>query len=455
MGRGSLAEIADKLGVSASTVSRALTDPDRVAEGTRAAILEYVRKTGYRPDISTRNLKRRRSNIVGIVVNDLSDPLIARSAGVMQDVAARRGFFPVLLSSDDSCRKERELIACLLTLRVCALLIIPSAKAEENMKALGDIPIVELDRCTKNNARDAFRMDERKAVFLALSHLKSLGCSCICMLVGNGKRVSSFRERTEAFNEFCTTEPDLNLFCCAIPTVEAGKLQRDAYRLTVNLLGAEEGNLNIFEKAAETEQEDSAESENTEKTKTDSKKSTEHVRSEFSSHLWQNEEEAKQNSWGIGIKSLADLAVSSNGISSLRSATAGKEDSKLSEAEENEDIIALRELQHADSINAPAVIAMQEALRREVCCGIVASNNSIAAGVIQAFNALKMTPGDRVKVITFDSPDFLSLLPYHLPSVENPMEEAAERAVKLLLDRVEEKTDRAFETCLLEPKLKI
>ena len=78
----SLIDIARKLNVAPSTVSRAISAPDKVAAKTRQKILNYIKETGYHPNISARNLRKQQSKTIGIVVNDLCDSLIAQAANI-------------------------------------------------------------------------------------------------------------------------------------------------------------------------------------------------------------------------------------------------------------------------------------------------------------------------------------------------------------------------------------
>ncbi len=101
-----ITDIARALHVAPSTVSRALSDPDKVAQKTREQILDYIEKTGYRPNISARALRSKQTSLIGLVLNDLSDSLIANAASVMMDRAFERGYFPILLATGETDEKE-------------------------------------------------------------------------------------------------------------------------------------------------------------------------------------------------------------------------------------------------------------------------------------------------------------------------------------------------------------
>jgi len=72
-----MGELARKLNLSSSTVSRALTRPDKVAPETRRRVLEAVKASGYRPNQVARSLRTRQMQAIGLVVSDITNPFYA------------------------------------------------------------------------------------------------------------------------------------------------------------------------------------------------------------------------------------------------------------------------------------------------------------------------------------------------------------------------------------------
>ncbi|MEQ8740340.1 MAG: LacI family DNA-binding transcriptional regulator, partial [Hoeflea sp.] len=73
-----ITDVARLAGVSTATVSRALSKPETVAESTRDAVLEAARESGYRVNLSARNLRRQRTGAIVILVPDLGNPFFSR-----------------------------------------------------------------------------------------------------------------------------------------------------------------------------------------------------------------------------------------------------------------------------------------------------------------------------------------------------------------------------------------
>ncbi len=224
----SLQEIAAALHVSPSTVSRAISAPHLVSAKTRERILKYVDKIGYKPNISARNLRRQSSTTVGIILNDLDDSIIAHAANVMQNIAFQRGYFPVLLTTDESYDKEAEALDRMLMSNVCGMVIIPSSYSGELFGSI-DIPIVELDRSSFLHRHNEFRMDDTAAMQIATDYLIQQGCKHIAVLLGNIDRVSSFRARYMALS-MCNNSIRYSPFL--LQATETQKIINDACYLT-------------------------------------------------------------------------------------------------------------------------------------------------------------------------------------------------------------------------------
>jgi LacI family transcriptional regulator len=92
-GRGSLADVSRRAGVSTATASRVLnrsTHP--VSAATRERVMEAARVLGYSPSALARALVTRRTRIIGVIVGDVVDPYFAQITRGVEDVAGRAGY---------------------------------------------------------------------------------------------------------------------------------------------------------------------------------------------------------------------------------------------------------------------------------------------------------------------------------------------------------------------------
>jgi LacI family transcriptional regulator len=84
-GAPTLEDVARRAGVSTATVSRCLNNPDRVAETTRARVLEAVQALGYAPNFGARALAVRRTMTVGAVIPTMENAIFARGLQAFQE----------------------------------------------------------------------------------------------------------------------------------------------------------------------------------------------------------------------------------------------------------------------------------------------------------------------------------------------------------------------------------
>lgn len=97
--------------VSTATVSRALSSPDRVSEGTRLRISEAVRITGYTPNQSARSLRQRTARTILVALPDIGNPFFSTILASVEREAAMRGYGVLVanrFSGDDSGRRMRD-----------------------------------------------------------------------------------------------------------------------------------------------------------------------------------------------------------------------------------------------------------------------------------------------------------------------------------------------------------
>ena len=99
-------DIARMAGVSHTTVSRALNRDPKIAPDTARRILHIVQKVEYRPDPLARRFARKRSNLIGLLVSDISNPFYAELARGIEDKAQECGYHVIFCSTDDRFQRN-------------------------------------------------------------------------------------------------------------------------------------------------------------------------------------------------------------------------------------------------------------------------------------------------------------------------------------------------------------
>ncbi len=190
MGKRSITikEMARMLGVSKSTVSRALRDSGEIGEETKQRVLELARELSYFPNPIALSLVGNKSNTIGVIVPDIANPFFSSVIGGIEEVAYSRGYHVMIYQSHDSYERERMDARHISARHADGLIIsIASHSADfEHLKALQDngIPIVLFDRFIEEIQTHKVQVDDYKGAFEATEHLVSQGCRKIAHISG-------------------------------------------------------------------------------------------------------------------------------------------------------------------------------------------------------------------------------------------------------------------------------
>lgn len=195
-------DIAKRTGLSPSTVSRALSKPEKVAESTRQRIMMAIKELGYETNIFARNLRQGGSRTIGLVVSDILNPFHATIVKSIQDFIYREAFTLMVGSSDEDTVKEENIIAQLRRHQLQGLLIIPTVNAYNALNNFDTIPVIEIDRYSGRPQSDIVRLDNEEGMRIATQHLAELGHTCIGY-IGGSTQAETFRERLEGFQKSC------------------------------------------------------------------------------------------------------------------------------------------------------------------------------------------------------------------------------------------------------------
>lgn len=184
MSRATIYSIADSLGISASTVSRAMTRPEMVKEDVRLRVLQRAEEMGYQPNRSARRLATGRTGAIGLLVPDITNPYFPPLFRAIQAAAAGAdgGTSVVLADTEGSAQDEPALIQRLRGQVDGLILASPLASDEELVAAIGSMPAVVLNRHLP--ALHNVLYDTSQALSEAGEHLRALGHQHVALLEG-------------------------------------------------------------------------------------------------------------------------------------------------------------------------------------------------------------------------------------------------------------------------------
>ncbi|ANF59212.1 LacI family DNA-binding transcriptional regulator [Halotalea alkalilenta] len=197
-----IADIAERVGLTSITVSRALSKPELVKASTRERILSAARELGYVPNAFARGLKQSDSRLIGIVAASIDNPFYIEMIKTIGKEAKRRGYAIMLFDTDGEERLEATAIETLLSYRVAGIILSPVSDAldyrPEYLDALvaSQVAVVHLDRALARTPFDAVVLDNHEAGWRAGHYLlERLADGDLLLAVGGPARSRITLER--------------------------------------------------------------------------------------------------------------------------------------------------------------------------------------------------------------------------------------------------------------------
>ncbi len=190
-----LKDIAEELGVSVVTVSRALRDRPDIARETKAKILERVRQLNYRPNLMARSLVTGRSSLIGLVVPDLIHPFFAEIAKSLAAALRKKDYFLIVSSSESDPQLEQDEIEHMLAHHLDCFVIASCQKDPESLRRIGEagVPLVLIDRSFSGFSSNFIGVNDHRAGELAVEHLIAQGCRRIAHIRGPVTNIGNSR----------------------------------------------------------------------------------------------------------------------------------------------------------------------------------------------------------------------------------------------------------------------
>ncbi len=141
-------DFSEFVGLSRPTVSKYFNDPASVRKKTRDAIEVALKKSGFRPNMFAVNLNRRRSNIIGVIIPNSTDPFYMALTRRIEATANEAGFLAFVLSSDGKAEMEDRAIKTFKSMNVAGAIIAPLGikSHHSTLEQLGkSIPLIYVD----------------------------------------------------------------------------------------------------------------------------------------------------------------------------------------------------------------------------------------------------------------------------------------------------------------------
>jgi LacI family transcriptional regulator len=195
-------DIARKLNISASTVSRALKDNPLISKKMRDYISSIAEDMGYRPNVIASNLRTRRTNNIGIIVPWINRHFFSSVVSGAEEIAYNEGFTVTIAQSNDNYLKETRITRALFNSRVDGVIISYAMEtldfAHIRIFSEKDIPLVIFDRDIKEIPANKIVVDDFNGGLMATEHLIGQGCKNIAHISGP-LHLSIYEDRFEGY----------------------------------------------------------------------------------------------------------------------------------------------------------------------------------------------------------------------------------------------------------------
>jgi LacI family transcriptional regulator len=173
--RPTIVDVANLSGVSKSTVSNVLRGAGRVSVDTRARVLESIEALGYRPNSLARDLVRRRSSTIGVVLGDLANTFYAELVKLLELQISQAALTTIVCNTDGHSELERERVEMLLERAVSGVVMLQFSGDRTVLDELdvARVPVVVIS-CWEERA-DCVAVDDEAGMAAAVEHLYGLG----------------------------------------------------------------------------------------------------------------------------------------------------------------------------------------------------------------------------------------------------------------------------------------
>ena len=197
-------DIAQKLKISAATVSRGLKDHPGINKNTKKKILATAEEMGYRFNSFASNLRKKNSNIIGVIVPRLNSNFMSDVIAGIEKVVNKAGYTLFISQSFESMLHEISNAKAMFNNRVDGVLVslaYDTTSIEHfDLFTKRNIPVVFFDRVIEHEKYPSICIDNYKAAYSLVTHLIEQGCKRIVHISGDQRR-NVYADRTRGYQQ--------------------------------------------------------------------------------------------------------------------------------------------------------------------------------------------------------------------------------------------------------------
>lgn len=199
-----LKQLAERLNLSISTVSKALNDSHEIGAETKKRVRALAHKLNYEPNPHASSLRRNRSNTIGVILPEVANNFFSLAINGIEEVARENGYHVLIYLTHDSYRREVDIVQHLVGGRIDGLLMSVSSESQDfaHLTDLNNrgVPIVFFDRVCEQIDTAQVTTDDCRSGYLATQHLIEAGCRRIAYLLISDN-LSIGRKRRQGYQD--------------------------------------------------------------------------------------------------------------------------------------------------------------------------------------------------------------------------------------------------------------
>ena len=224
----SMADLARELGVSMTTVSRALSDHHSIGAATKQRVLKLAKKLNYQHNHLAAALRKGQSRLLGVVVPYIEGKFFPSVIQGIEQAASKAGFSVIVCQSHEDVQLERRNVETLLHAQVAGVLVSLARNTKQfqhfdKVRSRG-IPLVFFDRVPTTGLVNSVVLNDHEGAFRATRHLLEQGCQRIAHLAGP-QHINIYQQRRQGYLDALATydlAPEDELISYSDMTVEDG-----------------------------------------------------------------------------------------------------------------------------------------------------------------------------------------------------------------------------------------
>ena len=196
-----LKDIAQRAGVTATTVSRVINNRGYISEGTRKKVYAAMEEMHYQPNELARAFSKQYTNTIGLIVPHISHPFFIKVISNLESSAAEKGFKLLLCNSKEQPEKEQDYLDMCISNRVAGIALCSKYVQTREFRKM-NIPVVNLERGGDDDTISV-QCDNYQGGKLASEHLIECGCKNLLHFGGVAGKDMPADRRADGFSDVC------------------------------------------------------------------------------------------------------------------------------------------------------------------------------------------------------------------------------------------------------------